>query len=121
MEKDAAPHNGTLESENVALKQALLNSVALLEDCRKFSAVARLSSTSNQELTQALLTFLIARLDPVLNNIYTNVPDQAFVQPILQKLQNPRYYEDNIIDFIEIFDENGNLIKSSIDDQDKAE
>lgn len=116
MEKDEALNNGIQSADELALKESLLKSVALLEDCRKFMAVARHSLNTNTEITEALLSFMIARLDPVLNNIYVNTPDYSFVHSVLNKVQNPNFYEDSEIDFIEIFDENGNLIASSLDE-----
>ena len=115
MEKDEAQHNGSQLSE-LALKESLLKTIALLEDSRKFMAVARHSLNTSVEMTEALLSFMIARLDPVLNNIYANTPDYALVNSVVEKIKNPNFYEDSEIDFIEIFDENGNLIASSLDE-----
>jgi hypothetical protein len=115
MEQEEAPNNGSQLSE-LALKESLLKTVALLEDCRKFMAVARHSLKTSNEMTEALLSVMIARLDPILSGIYTNTPDYAFVNSVLQKIQNPNFYEDSEIDFVEIFDENGNLIASSLDE-----
>lgn len=116
MDKDAAQNNGNLTQENLALKESLYKSIAILEDCRKFMAVSRHSLTANVEITEALLSYMIARLDPILNNIYSNTPDYAFVNSVLAKLQDPNNYDDSEIDFVEIFDENGNLIASSLDE-----
>lgn len=116
MAKEEAQNNGSLVEENLALKEALYKSIAVLEDCRKFMAVARHSISTNTEITEALLTFMIARLDPILSNIYSNTPDYAFVNAVLAKLQNPNNYDDSEIDFIEIFDQHGNLVASSLDE-----
>ena len=62
MDKDAAQNNGDLTNENLALKESLYKSIALLEDCRKFMAVSRHSLGTNVEITKALLSFMIARL-----------------------------------------------------------
>lgn len=117
MEKDEAPHSGTQIDENLLLKESLLKSVAIIEDCRKFMAVSRHALTTNTEIAEALLTFMIARLDPILNNIYSATPDHAFVNSVLEKIKNPNSYDDSTIDFVEIFDEEGNLIASSIFDE----
>lgn len=115
MEQGEAINNGN-QSSDLALKESLLKTIALLEDCRKFMAVARHSLNTNSEITEALLSFMIARLDPILSNIYANTPDHQFVNNVLHKIQNPNYYEDSVIDFVEIFDENGNLVASSLDE-----
>lgn len=116
MAKEEVQDNGNPVDENLALKEALYKSIAILEDCRKFMAVARHSLSANTEITEALLSFMIARLDPILNNLYSNTPDYAFVNAVLAKLQNPNNYDDSEIDFIEIFDQNGNLVASSLDE-----
>ena len=116
MAKEEAQNNGSLVKENLALKESLYKTIAVLEDCRKFMAVSRHSLNTNVEISEALLSFMIARLDPILNNLYSNTPDYAFVNAVLAKLQNPNNYDDSVIDFVEIFDENGNLIASSLDE-----
>lgn len=115
MEKEEVTNSGN-HAEDLALKESLLKTIALLEDCRKFMAVARHSLKANTEITEALLSFMIDRLDPILSNMYVNTPDYAFVNAVLNKIQNPDFYEDSEIDFVEIFDENGNLIASSLDE-----
>ncbi|MCK9531852.1 MAG: hypothetical protein M0R77_15015 [Gammaproteobacteria bacterium] len=116
MAKEEAQNSGSLVEENLALKESLYKTIAVLEDCRKFMAVSRHSLNTNVEISEALLSFMIARLDPILNNLYSNTPDYAFVNAVLAKLQNPNNYDDSVIDFVEIFDENGNLIASSLDE-----
>lgn len=116
MDKEEAQNNGDLTNENLALKESLYKSIAIIEDCRKFMAVSRHSLGTNVEITEALLSFMIARLDPLLNNLYANTPDYAFVNAVLAKLKNPNNYDDSEIDFVEIFDEHGNLIASSLDE-----
>lgn len=115
MDQGSAQNNGD-HIPDLALSESLLKSIALLQDCRKFMAVARLSLQTDTEISEALLTFMISRLDPILDNIYENIPDQSFVNVVMKKLQNPNYYEDDVIDFVEIYDEHGNVIASSIDE-----
>lgn len=115
MDQEPAQNNGS-HITDLALRESLLKSIALLEDCRKFLAVIRHSLQGEHEIAEALSTFMIARLDPILGNIYANVPDQNFVNVILKKIQDPNYYEDNEIDFVEIYDENGKIIASSLDE-----
>src|SRR3546814_15834935 len=79
MAKEEAQNNGILVKENLALKESLYKTIAVLEDCRKFMAVSRHSLNTNVEISEALLSFMIARLDPILNNLYSNTPDYAFV------------------------------------------
>lgn len=115
MDQESAQNSGD-HIPGLALRESLLKSIALLQDCRKFMAVARLSLQTDAEISEALLTFMISRLDPILDNIYENVPDQSFVNVVMKKLQNPDYYEDDVIDFVEIYDEQGNIVASSVDE-----
>lgn len=115
MDQESAQNSGD-HIPDLALRESLLKSIALLQDCRKFMAVARLSLQTDAEISEALLTFMISRLDPILDNIYENVPDQSFVNVVMKKLQNPDYYEDDVIDFVEIYDEQGNIVASSVDE-----
>lgn len=93
-----------LEEVNASLI-ALNAAVKSCEDCREFMSVARLAiKNQNPELAETILTVMIDRLDPFLQNYYKDVSDSEFVDKVKEKMETKGPWPEELVEFIEMDD-----------------
>lgn len=93
---------------------ALNAAVQLCEDSRQFMAVARLAiKNNNPELARVILTVMIERIDPFLQDLYTPVSDADLVDIVKKKMESKGPWPKEFVEFIELDEsvEKGNVEK----------
>lgn len=110
IEKNITPEDAY--KDVLAATDALLGVVGVCEEARQFMAVARLAiKNNNSNLATTILSIMIERMDPVLQDFYKDIPDTDLVDTVKQRIENPKIWNDSDIDYIELSDENIEQIK----------
>lgn len=105
-----------INASHIALDAA----VKSCEDCRQFMAVARQAIKSgNPDLAKSILTVIIERLDPFLQNYYKNIPDEEFIDIVKEKMENTGPWPEERVDFVELDDSLENLVKDNNEENKK--
>lgn len=86
-----------------AATDSLVAVVAVCEELRQFLSVSRLAvKKNNNDFALTLINSMIQRLDPLLQNFYKDLPDDDFIDIVMERLVSPKIWPDEAIDYVEI-------------------
>lgn len=112
IEKNITPEEAY--NEVLAATDALVSVVSVCEEARQFMAVARLAiKNNNAELATIIISIMIERMDPILQDFYKDIPDGELVDIVKKRIEEPKIWNNGEIEYVKLSREDIEQLKAT--------